>query len=73
MTTIYTTFQPAEAHVIASRLEASGYHPEVLNEMAALATDGYSLATGGIHVAVPEEEAVEARALIDAASQPQPE
>ena len=41
--------------------------------MAALATDGYSLATGGIHVAVPEEEAVEARALIDAASQPQPE
>ena len=71
MKTIYTTFQPAQAHVIGSCLEAAGYHPEILNELAALCTDGYSLATGGIHVAVPDEEATDARALIDSASVPE--
>ncbi len=50
----------------ASRLEAAGFHPFVADEAAALGTEGYALAIGGIRVQVPESEAVEARAFLDA-------
>jgi hypothetical protein len=63
--TISKQFSPAEAELLRSRLEASGFLVSLKNLGAALAMDGYSLATGGIWVQVPEDQAVDARKLID--------
>jgi hypothetical protein len=65
-TTIYKALNPADAQLVASRLEAAGFHPFVADEAAALGMEGYTLAIGGIRVQVPEAEAVEARAFLDA-------
>jgi hypothetical protein len=70
--TIYRCFSPAEAQLIRSRLEAAGFLAQVADELSALSMDGYSLATGGIRIRVPEDVAAEARALLDAANSPEP-
>jgi Putative prokaryotic signal transducing protein len=64
LTTISTAFNPADAQLVRSRLEAAGFHPVVTNELSALSMDGYALATGGILVQVPDEEAAEAREFL---------
>jgi len=46
--TIFKAFNPAEAQLVRSRLEAAGFHPFVADELSALSIDGYSLAAGGI-------------------------
>jgi len=63
-TTVHTAFNPADAHLVRSRLEAAGFHPEVMNELSALSMDGYALAAGGILVQVPAEEAAEAHEFL---------
>ena len=63
--TIRTAFNPADAHLVRSRLEAAGFHPFVAHELSALSMDGYSMAAGGIRVQVPEDEADEARQFLD--------
>ena len=67
LVTVFQTFNPAEAQLIRSRLEAAGFLAQVSHELSALSMDGYSMATGGILVQVPEEVAADARALIDSA------
>ena len=53
---------------ILERLATAG---EVnVNELAALSMDGYSMATGGILVQVPAEEAEAAKALLAATDNP---
>ena len=69
--TIFTAFNPADAQVVRSRLEASQFHPVVTHELSALSLDGYAMAAGGILVQVPDEEAADARELIAMASQPE--
>lgn len=64
--TVFRTFSPAEAELICSRLNAAGLHAEVVHGTAALSMDGYSMATGGILVEVPDSEAEQARELIAA-------
>ncbi len=64
-TTIFHAFNPAEAQLVRSRLEAAGFHPFVTDELSALSIDGYALATGGIRVQVPESEAADAREFLD--------
>lgn len=64
--TVLNTFQPMEAQLIRSRLEAAGFHPEVVNELSALSTEGYSVATGGIQVKVPDIEWDDANELLNA-------
>ena len=64
--TIFKAFSPAEAQLVASRLEAANFHPFVADELAALSMDGYSLATGGIRVQVPEAEAADAKEFLAA-------
>ena len=59
-TTIFKALNPVEAQLIASQLEAAGFHPFVADEAAALGTEGYALAIGGIRVQVPESEAAAA-------------
>jgi len=56
LATVYTAFNPADAQLTRSRLEAAGFHPYVAHELSSLSLDGYSLAAGGIRVQVPEEE-----------------
>jgi Putative prokaryotic signal transducing protein len=66
LVTVFTAFNPADAQLARSRLEAAGFHPFVANENAALSMDGYALTVGGILVQVPDEEAADAREFLDA-------
>jgi hypothetical protein len=68
--TIFKAFSPAEAQLVRSRLEAASFHPFVADELSALSIDGYSLATGGIRVQVPEAEATEAREFLETPTAP---
>ena len=61
LVTVSKAFSPAEAQLTRARLEAAGFHAVVIGELAAMSMEGYSGATGGIRVQVPESEADEAR------------
>jgi glyoxylate utilization-related uncharacterized protein len=64
LVTVYRAFNPADAHLIRSLLEAAEIPAMVAGETAALSTEGYSMTTGGIRVQVAEEHAEDARLLI---------
>jgi len=66
LVTVYTAFNPAEAQLANSQLEAAGFHSVVMGEGAALGMEGYALTTGGILVQVPEDEAADAKLLLRA-------
>ena len=70
--TIQTAFNPADAQLVRSRLEAAGFHPVVTHELSALSLDGYALAAGGICVQVPEGEAEEARTFLQSSEENEP-
>jgi len=63
--TIFTAFNPADAQLVRSRLDAAQFHPFVKNEISALSLDGYALAAGGILVQVPADEAAEAKEFLN--------
>ena len=64
LVTISTAFNPADAQLTRSRLDAAGFYAVVTNELSALSLDGYALAAGGIRVQVPESEAADAREFL---------
>ncbi len=64
LVTVYTAFNPADAQLVRSRLDAAQFHPVVTHELSALSLDGYALAAGGILVQVPEEEVDEVKAFL---------
>jgi hypothetical protein len=66
LVTVARAFNPAEAQLIRSRLDAAQFHAVVMHELSALSLDGYSMAAGGILVQVPEAEADEAKAFLEA-------
>ena len=66
LVTIFKAFNPADAQLVRSRLEAAGFQAIVADELAALSMDGYAMAIGGIRVQVPGEEAEEANAFLAA-------
>jgi hypothetical protein len=70
LVTVFKAFNPLDAQLIRSRLEAAGLQATVTHELAALSLDGYAQAAGGILVQVPAEEAAEARELIAAKDPP---
>lgn len=70
LVTIFRTFSSGEAQLVRSRLEAAGFTADVTHELSALSMEGYSMATGGIRVQVPAEQADAARALIAASDEP---
>jgi hypothetical protein len=65
LVTVHRAFNPADAQLVRSRLEAAEFHPVVTNELSALSLDGYALAAGGILVQVPESEAQEANEFLE--------
>jgi Putative prokaryotic signal transducing protein len=72
MITVFTAFNPAEAQLVCSRLDAAQFHAVVKNELSALSMDGYALAAGGILVQVPEDQAADAREFLNAPSDDTP-
>jgi len=65
MITVFTAFNPAEAQLVRSRLDAAEFHAVVKNEISALSMEGYALAAGGIQVQVPEDQAAEAKEFLN--------
>ena len=66
MTTVFRAFSPGEAQVVKSYLEAAGIPTVVLHETASLTTSGYTGATGGVRVQVPDDRVGEAKTLLAA-------
>ena len=66
LVTVFTAFNPADAQLVRSRLEAAEFHPVVKNELSALSMEGYAMAVGGIQVQVPEDEEADAREFLNA-------
>jgi hypothetical protein len=64
LVTVFRTFNPAEAELVRSRLDAAGFDTNLKHDLAALSMDGYALAAGGILVEVPEDQAEDAKALL---------
>ena len=64
LVTVFTTFNPTEAQMQRSRLEAAGLDAMVKNELAATMIEGYTMAAGGIQVQVPEDQVAAARDLL---------
>jgi hypothetical protein len=64
LVTIFRTFNPGEADLIRSRLDAAEFDAAVTHELAALSLEGYALTAGGILVQVPEDQAEDAKALL---------
>ena len=65
LVTVFRAFNPAAAQLVRSRLEAAEFHPVVMHELSALSLDGYAMAAGGILVQVPENEAADAKELLE--------
>ncbi len=65
LVTVYRSFNEAEAQLARSRLEAAELEVYLTHELAASAAEGFSVATGGVLVQVPEDKAAEAKALLD--------
>ncbi len=70
MVTVFRAFNPADAQLVRSRLEAAQFHAVVTHELSALSLDGYALAAGGILVQVPGAEAAEAKEFLAAPPPP---
>jgi hypothetical protein len=66
LVTVFSAFNPADAQLARSRLEAAQFHAVVTHELSALSLDGYALAAGGILVQVPENEAADAKEFLAA-------
>ena len=70
MVTVSTAFNPADAQLVCSCLDAAGFHAVVKHELSALSMDGYGLTVGGILVQVPDEEAADAKEFLATATPP---
>jgi hypothetical protein len=66
LVTVFSAFNPMDAQMVRSRLEAAQFHAVVTHELSALSMDGYAMAAGGILVQVPEEEAADAKEFLAA-------
>jgi len=66
LVTVFSAFNPAEAQLVRSRLEAAQFHAVVTNELSALSMEGYAMAAGGILVQVPDLEAADAKEFLAA-------
>ena len=70
LVTVFSAFNPMDAQLARSRLEAAQFHAVVTHELSALSMDGYALVAGGILVQVPEDEAADAKEFLAADTPP---
>ncbi|HMP81704.1 MAG TPA: DUF2007 domain-containing protein [Verrucomicrobiota bacterium] len=70
LVTIHRAFNSADAQLVRSRLEAANFHAAVMNENSTLYL-GTAVASGGILVQVPENEAEDAREFLNAPANPE--
>ncbi|MFN7138909.1 MAG: putative signal transducing protein [Limisphaerales bacterium] len=63
--TIYKTLNSADADLVRAQLEAAGFQAEIATEFATLELAAPTTA-GGIRIQVPEDQAADAKALLDA-------
>ena len=66
LVTVFRTFNPGEAELIRSRLDAAEFDVTLTHDLASLSLEGYALAAGGILVQVPDTEAQDAKELLAA-------
>ncbi len=64
MITVSNELNATEADMKFSRLEAAGFHP-FISQVASAIWGGTAIASGGIRVQVPEDEAAEAKEFLD--------
>ena len=64
LVTVFSTFNPAEAELIRSRLELAEFDVSIKNDDSARAWGG-GIVSGGLFVQVPDDQAVDAKALLD--------
>ena len=64
LVTVYRSFSEAEAQLAKSRLEAAGIEVYINHDLVATSVEGFSMATGGVLVQVPDEKAEEAKTLL---------
>ena len=69
LVTISTAFNPADAQLTRSRLEAAGFHPFIKNEIAGMVFEGYVMGVGGIQVQVPEDEVAEVKEFLESSAE----
>lgn len=69
LVTISTAFNPADAQLTRSRLEAAGFHPFIKNEIAGMVFEGYVMGVGGIQVQVPEDEVAEVKEFLESSTE----
>jgi hypothetical protein len=69
LVTVYRTYNPAEAQLIRSRLDAAGLAAEVINENAA---QDLGIGVMNVMVQVPDSEAEEAREIIKSVQPAEP-
>ncbi len=70
LVTVFSAFNPMDAQLARSRLEAAQFHAVVTHELSALSMDGYAQAAGGILVQVPADEAADAKEFLAADTPP---
>jgi len=70
LVTVFRAFNPADAHLVRSLLDAAQFHAVVTHELSALSLDGYALAAGGILVHVPGSEAADAKEFLASPTPP---
>lgn len=68
LVTVFSTFNPAEAELIRVRLELADFDVSIKNEESARAWGG-GIVSGGLFVQVPDEQAADAKALLDSPEQ----
>jgi hypothetical protein len=60
--TVFRAFNPAEAQLVRSRLEAAQFHAVVMHELSILSVGAQG--AGGILVQVPDDEAADAKEFL---------
>ena len=64
LTTVFVALESSEAQLIRGRLEVAGFTASVTHETGTFSPEA-QVATGGVYVQVPDEEAADARALLE--------
>jgi hypothetical protein len=64
LVTVFSTFNPAEAELIRNRLELADFDVSIKNDDSARAWGG-GITSGGSFVQVPDDQAADAKALLE--------